>query len=256
MDYEFYELDMNGRIIGKAEDITIQDIDTHDMLDNKRTFICNKRKSIILRLKNISQKLNFYDIKIYRRRRGGKIEAFNNVIEAYNSLPESIKSKSKVKDDYQHYKQIYLCVIGLRKTAFSYTWFTEENISPEDIHLSKKTKKVYMYDAYNNLITSFNSVETASMATVIPENKIYNMLNGIAVKCDMFYRFSYSPNIAPLQRSIRIVQYNGHELIYKYLNVKMASFATGIKASSIYNCLRGLTKKAGGYSWFYEDELL
>ena len=143
-------------------------------------------------------------------------------------------------------------------------------------HRSEETKKkirkskinyILQFSLEGDLLNIFETAKDAGIATGRVITSITNCCKGISKKCSDYiflYKKDYDNNNNLILERINnlntkkssivpIIQIEENGNTIEYESVTEASKKSGIKLTSISNCLRGYSKTAGGYKWIYKN---
>lgn len=143
-------------------------------------------------------------------------------------------------------------------------------------HRSEETKEkirkskinyILQFSLEGDLLNTFETAKDASVAIGRTITSITNCCKGISKKCSDYiflYKKDYdNNNNLILERinnlntkkfsTVPIIQIEKGGSTIEYESVTEASKKSGIKLTSISNCLRGYSKTAGGYKWIYKN---
>jgi hypothetical protein len=126
--------------------------------------------------------------------------------------------------------------------------------------VEKQRKAVVKYDSQGNKIARYNSIGEASKKTGIcgsgigqccSGNKKYSVVGGF------IWRFEKDGIPKTLPKDTRVLKLSlSGNIIATYNSVAEATSKNNILRTSIYNCLAGRSKSAGGYIWKRKTEAL
>ena len=125
---------------------------------------------------------------------------------------------------------------------------------------------VLQFSTKGELLNTYNSATDAGEAINKTRTSITNCCKGKSKKCDNYiflFKNDYELNPTLLDErlsnlnkrrisAIPIIQINGN-ICTEYPSITDASEQTGIKITSISNCLRGYSKTAGNCKWIYKN---
>lgn len=126
--------------------------------------------------------------------------------------------------------------------------------------VEKRVKPICQYDKHGNLIAHYNSIGEASKKTGICSSGIGQCCSGnkkYSVVGGYIWRFETDGilKVIPKDTSVMKLSKSG-VLIATYDSIQEASIKNNILRTSIYNCLVGRSKSAGGYIWKRKTEKL
>ena len=131
-----------------------------------------------------------------------------------------------------------------------------------------KLNYVLQFSLKGELLCEFKTAKEAGKYINKSITSITNCCKGKSKKCDKYlfvYKQDYDNNpdiikermnnlLDKKSKAIPIVQIKEDSSIVLYKSVTEASELTGIKITSISNCLRGYSNTAGNCKWLYKNE--
>lgn len=131
-----------------------------------------------------------------------------------------------------------------------------------------KSNPVLQFSISGELLNSYNSAKEAGNTINKTITSITNCCKGKSKKCDNYIflfktEYETDPNILKERlenlnkrriSAIPIIQIKG-DVCVEYESITDASNKTGIKITSISNCLRGYSKTAGNCKWIYKNDI-
>jgi len=173
------------------------------------------------------------------------------------------------------------CLVESYKTAGGFQWRYRDdplfkngivNIKPVEPTVIPNAKAVLQFDLQGNFIKEYPTIMAAVRETGIQHHNICYCVGKKGKSAGGFqWRLSNDPlfvngivNIGPITRTKRetkremkeVIQFTREgKFIKKYNCAYNAAQETGIRLRSIYMCLRGSTKTAGGFQWHYKSKI-
>lgn len=180
----------------------------------------------------------------------------------YNSISDASRELNVV------FQNISKVCKGERNTAGGYHWyflentsndFLKTNIATEDHKIDKKygKKKVICIETKS----VYKSIHEASKKTGANKTQISKCCRGLSYTSNKLHWAYYEEWVKSTNKKSYLRNKVHHairgiicvEKNIKYDSIKIASIWTNISKQSLNNCLRGLSKTAGGYHWKYVD---
>ena len=148
------------------------------------------------------------------------------------------------------------CCRGTSKSAGGYMWSYEKKDKLDPYISNHFSKKVMQYSLEGIFIVEYNSIQEASELTGIKHDNISKCCRG-KTKTSGGYQWKYfdgsyeniQPQNSPTIYVDQLTQQG--ELMQTFKSVNQAAEETGVYLGSIYKCIKGQRKSAGGYIWRY-----
>lgn len=210
-------------------------------------------------LKHRNNRRNSYPVLQY--------DKSGNFIQEYPSLGEAYRQTGV---HFQNIKACFKNGKGRQLTAGGFIWIlkngkvTVDNILSEISDPRTNAVMVEQYSKDGKLIGTYNSIFKASQATGLNPGSIsmcsrgiINEAGGYIWKISNFKRINLNKRINPIYNNVCVNQYalNG-DFVMKYPSITSAAKSIGVCASSIKQCLNGVTKTCGGYKWMINNDKL
>lgn len=195
--------------------------------------------------------------------------SINGVLtNSFSSYP-AIKRYFKSLGREIHTINISKCCTGKIKCAYDYIWrYSFDDFGFYDINLILPRREIVRYSFDFNIIEEYSDIYEATNAILLNEDNFDTVKKGIYRVCcgdrktyrgciwkykgDDIYFSDYKNGFH--QNNIAVNQYNKQGVfIASYNSIKEAHDKTGI--NNISKCCKDNTKSAGGYKWYYADDL-
>jgi len=130
-------------------------------------------------------------------------------------------------------------------------------------HFDSIKKPILQYNLEGNFIKEWESAVDAGEKLNLSHSNITQVCKGNGYRCSEFMwiykdgkvKIKIDKYIEPPKHNIlEVIQFdNSSEFINDFKSISDASNSTGIKKTSIVNCLKGRSKTSGGFIWKYKN---
>ena len=180
---------------------------------------------------------------------------FYNAISKYgwDNIEHYIIASNLTHDEANTFEKILIQKLRSNNREYGY------NISDGgDGGNKKELKPVKQFDLKGNFIREYLSAASAANALGIDRTHITRVCKHGGSTHGYMFCYSTEHIVEPFrrknQRTVVQTDLSGN-IIAKHNSLQEASKNTGVGSDNIHRCIRKKNRHAGGFLWFYEDEL-
>lgn len=145
----------------------------------------------------------------------------------------------------------------LNNCADNLEWVTAK----ENSQYKEKENAVLMIDIVSGkIVNSFNSGRDAEKQTGICSGTIFRVLAGTRKTAGGYYwkykNETHNHNYSNKPMPVLQINPNTFDIIAEFPNLRAAANSIGVGKTCIHNCIKGYSRRAGGYIWRYKKSVL